>query len=127
MNPIFKSFIGCVIFLSSSLTWNAFAQSNEKIKAELQRQFGPQIQIKSISPAPLPGLFEVVANNSVIYTDSQAKFLFQGSIVDLKTGNNLTEMREEELNLLALERKDDRDEEEEADEEWRCCGRFTHL
>ncbi|MBJ7474624.1 MAG: DsbC family protein [Betaproteobacteria bacterium] len=100
MNPIFKSFIGCVIFLSSLLTWNAFAQSNEKIKAELQRQFGPQIQIKSISPAPLPGLFEVVANNSVIYTDSQAKFLFQGSIVDLKTGNNLTEIREEELNRI---------------------------
>jgi hypothetical protein len=33
MNPIFKSFIGCVIFLSSSLTWYAFAQSNEKIKS----------------------------------------------------------------------------------------------
>lgn len=78
----------------------SFAQSTDKIKAELQKQFGSKIQIKSITASPIPGLYEVVANSSIIYVDAQAKFLIQGSITDLKTGNNLTESREDEINRI---------------------------
>jgi thiol:disulfide interchange protein DsbC len=78
----------------------SFAQSNDKIKAELQKQFGSKIQIKSITPSPIPGIYEVVANSSIIYVDAQAKFLIQGSITDLKTGINLTDAREEEMNRI---------------------------
>ena len=78
----------------------SFAQSNDKIKAELQKQFGSKIQIKSITPSPIPGIYEVVANSSIIYVDAQAKFLIQGSITDLKTGVNLTDAREEEMNRI---------------------------
>ena len=70
------------------------AQSTDKIKSELQKQFGSKIQIKSITPSPIPGIYEVVANSSIIYVDAQAKFFIQGSITDLKTGSNLTEARE---------------------------------
>jgi thiol:disulfide interchange protein DsbC len=76
------------------------AESYDKIKNELQKQLGNNIQIKNIAPSPIPGLFEVVANNSVIYTDGAAKYLFQGSLVELKTGTNLTEQKEEELNRI---------------------------
>ena len=49
------------------------ADANDKIKAELQKQLGSTAQIKTISPAPIPGLFEVVINNTVVYTDASAK------------------------------------------------------
>ncbi len=85
--------------LISSSTYS-LAQSTEKIKTELQKQFGEKVQIKSIKPAPIAGLYEVVANNLVIYTDAQAKFLFQGDLVDLRTGVNLTEARQEEISRI---------------------------
>jgi len=78
----------------------SMAQSTDKIKSELQKQFGSKIQIKSITPSPIPGIYEVVANSSIIYVDAQAKFFIQGSITDLKTGSNLTEAREEEINRI---------------------------
>ena len=80
-------------FFLGTLSILSPAQSNDKIKAELQKQLGANVQIKSISPSPIPGIFEVVANNTVVYTDATAKYLIQGSIVELKTGTNLTEQK----------------------------------
>jgi thiol:disulfide interchange protein DsbC len=95
-----KSINRYIILLSLGLCSLSFAQSNDKIKTELQKQFGSKIQIKSINPSPIPGIYEVVANSSIIYVDAQAKFLIQGSITDLKTGVNLTDAREDEMNRI---------------------------
>lgn len=95
-----KSMNRYIILLSLGLCSLSFAQSTDKIKTELQKQFGSKIQIKSINPSPIPGIYEVVANSSIIYVDAQAKFLIQGSITDLKTGVNLTDAREDALNRI---------------------------
>jgi len=95
-----KFYLRIFIMLTMLISQLGFAQSTDKIKTELQKQFGSKIQIKSIGPSPLPGIFEVVANGSVIYVDAQAKFLIQGSITDLKTGTNLTDEREEEISRI---------------------------
>jgi thiol:disulfide interchange protein DsbC len=87
-------------FFLGGLSFFALAQSNDKIKTELQKQFGANVQIKSIAPSPIAGIFEVVINNTVVYTDASAKYLIQGSIVELKTGTNLTEQKENELNKI---------------------------
>ena len=95
-----KSIYRYIMLLSIGLCSLSFAQSTDKIKTELQKQFGSKIQIKSINPSPIPGIYEVVANSSIIYVDTQAKFLIQGSITDLKTGINLTDAREDEMNRI---------------------------
>jgi len=87
-------------FFLGGLSFFALAQSNDKIKTELQKQFGANVLIKSIAPSPIAGIFEVVINNTVVYTDASAKYLIQGSIVELKTGTNLTEQKENELNKI---------------------------
>ena len=78
----------------------AYAQVNDKLKAALQKQLGPNAQIKSLSQSMIPGLLEVVVNNSIFYTDLQGKYLLQGEMIELKTGTNLTELRETELNKI---------------------------
>lgn len=83
-----------------SLASASYGQSTEKIKADLQRQLGSKVQIKSVSASPIPGLFEVVANNNIIYTDASGKYILQGEIVELKTGQNITENRQNELNRV---------------------------
>ena len=83
-----------------SLTSYAFAQSTEKIKNDLQKQLGDNAQVKSVSQSPVAGLYEVVINNSIVYTDAQGKYLIQGEILEIKTGNNITQARESEVNKV---------------------------
>ena len=71
----------------------------------------PQLQaIDEISKSPMAGLYEVRVNGSEIYyTDAEANFLLQGSLIDTKQQRNLTEERVDKLtaiNFDALPLKD---------------------
>lgn len=46
-----------------------------------------------IQPAPVPGMFEVVANHQIYYVTGDGRYLFQGHAFDLKEGVDLTEPR----------------------------------
>jgi thiol:disulfide interchange protein DsbC len=39
-------------------------------------------------------------NNEIFYTDSNAKYLIQGEMVELASGNNLTTKRQEDINRI---------------------------
>lgn len=69
------------------------------IKKVLTERF-PGAVIKSISPAPVPGLFEVYANNSIIYVDAQAEYMLAGPLKDTKTKTNLTQKSIEALQTI---------------------------
>lgn len=79
---------------------SAFGQSTDKIKTDLQKSLGPNMEVKSVAPSPVAGLFEVIVNNNLVYTDAQGKFLIQGDVVEIKTGTNLTELRQNELSKI---------------------------
>jgi len=81
-------------------SFSASAQSLDKIKGDLQKQLGSNMEVKSVTASPVPGLYEVVVNNNLVYTDAQAKFLIQGDVVELKSGVNLTEVRQNELSKI---------------------------
>lgn len=89
-----------LLFGASLISSIASAQSVDKIKSDLQRQLGANAEIKSVSASVIPGLYEVVINNSLVYTDAQARYMIQGEMVDLKSGANLTEIRQNELNRI---------------------------
>ncbi|WP_231970448.1 DsbC family protein [Polynucleobacter necessarius] len=56
--------------------------------------------MKSVSPAPVSGLYEVLVGNDIFYTDSTGKYLIQGEIIELSTGKNITEQRQADLNRI---------------------------
>jgi thiol:disulfide interchange protein DsbC len=75
-----------------------------EIRQALKAKF-PNIRIDGIQPAPMPGLFEVRFQTQqgpqIIYTDAQGAFLIvDGSLVDAKTGRNLTEERMQKLTAI---------------------------
>jgi thiol:disulfide interchange protein DsbC len=75
-----------------------------EIRQALKAKF-PNIRIEGIQPAPMPGLFEVRFQTQqgpqIIYTDAQGAFLIvDGSLVDAKTGRNLTEERMQKLTAI---------------------------
>lgn len=85
-----------IVLALTLVTGNALAD-NANLRATLQERM-PDSKIGKISPAPIPGLFEVVVNGiNIMYTDEKGELAFFGNLVNLETRDNLTKKRMEEL------------------------------
>jgi thiol:disulfide interchange protein DsbC len=70
------------------------------IKSTLQKKI-PQIgEISQVVKSPVPGLYEVITQDHLFYTDEKAQFLIDGAVYDLKSMRNLTEERSRKLFAL---------------------------
>ena len=68
-----------------------------KVKSILKKNY-PQIgNVENVYKAPYLGLYEVVTDDQLFYTDEKAQYLINGSIYDMKNGRNLTEERSRKL------------------------------
>jgi thiol:disulfide interchange protein DsbC len=63
----------------------------------------PGVTPESISPTPIPNIFEVVIESRLVYVTGDGRYLFEGEIVDLERQANLTSPRLKEVTLLAIE------------------------
>ncbi|HET9580228.1 MAG TPA: DsbC family protein [Usitatibacter sp.] len=77
----------------------AMAQDADKIKAELKKHI-PEAPVDSVRKVPYGGLYEVLVNGEIFYTDEKASFLLIGSLVDLKSKENVTEQRMRQVNKV---------------------------
>jgi thiol:disulfide interchange protein DsbC len=77
------------------LSLPAFAGEAE-IRQVLKQKY-PNVRVDGVQPAPLAGIYEVRLQTQegpqIIYTDAQANFIVDGSIIDARSGRNLTEER----------------------------------
>ena len=87
----------CICFTPSE---SAFAQTEQQIKTEIQKKLGSNAKVRSVTPAPVTGLYEVLVGNEIFYTDSSGKYVIQGEIIELASGKNLTEQRQADLNRI---------------------------
>lgn len=76
------------------------AQSEQQVRTDLQKKVGPNTKIKSVSPSPISGIYEVLVGNEVFYTDANSKYLIQGEIIEIATGKNITEQKQADLNRI---------------------------
>jgi thiol:disulfide interchange protein DsbC len=76
------------------------AQSEQQIRSDLQKKIGSNTKIKSVSLSPIPGIYEVLVGNDVLYTDANSKYLIQGEIIEIATGKNITEQKQADLNRI---------------------------
>jgi thiol:disulfide interchange protein DsbC len=87
----------CTIFI---LSGPAQAQTEQQVKTEIQKKLGANTKVRSVSPAPVSGLYEVLVGNEIFYTDASVKYLIQGEVIELATGKNITEQRQADLNRI---------------------------
>lgn len=66
--------------------------ANKDVIAVLAKALGG-IPNTSIKPAPVPGWYEVANGSAVGYVSADAKYLFDGDLIDLTSRANLTELR----------------------------------
>jgi thiol:disulfide interchange protein DsbC len=63
----------------------------------------PNAAIDSIKGSPIPGYREVAIGGKVVYVSADGRFLLQGSLVELATRDNLTELSEGALRRGVLD------------------------
>jgi thiol:disulfide interchange protein DsbC len=76
-----------------------------KLKETLSKTIGVVTQVNK---SPIAGLYEVVTEDRILYTDEKGQYLVEGNLIDLKARRNLTEERSRVLfavdfNKLPLE------------------------
>lgn len=82
-----------LLLLTISTAWADEAQ----VKDMLQKNYPQLGTVKQVTPSPIPGLYEVVTQDHLFYTDGKVQYLIDGSIYDLKSMRNLTEARERKV------------------------------
>jgi thiol:disulfide interchange protein DsbC len=90
------------VLFSLLVAASAVAQQDpaaERVKAELKKKV-PEASVDVIRKVPYGGLYEVVVGTEIFYTDDKVSFLLLGSIVDLKSRENVTELRMRQLNRV---------------------------
>ncbi len=72
------------------------------IRSKLTQTYGNQgLEIISINPAPVSGLYEVfVSGNQLVYMTADGRYMFTGDLIDVNSRSNLSEARRDELNRI---------------------------
>jgi thiol:disulfide interchange protein DsbC len=71
----------------------------DALKANLQARF-PDAKIESISPSPIPGVYEVVSPSIIVYSDISGEYVLMGPMIESRSGWNMTEERLGELHAI---------------------------
>lgn len=81
------------------------AQADEQeIRKSLIGSFPNIVGLDRVSKTPYSGLYEVVIGDELLYTDAQGKYLFKGSIIEVKSRSDLTEQRRHELFAIEFDK-----------------------
>lgn len=82
--------------------------SETAIRQGFQAKF-PNATVESVARTPFAGIYEVVFNGQIAYTDEKLNFVFFGNLVDVRAGaeRNLTRERSTQLNSQALRKASD--------------------
>ena len=74
-----------------------------EIRQVLKSRF-PNVRVDGVQAAPMPGLFEVRFQTpdgpQILYIDAQATYFIDGSLIEAKSGRNLTDERLQKLSAI---------------------------
>ena len=92
-----------VPMLAAALAAPAAHASEASIRQLFQSRI-PDVTVESVNRSPMPGLYEVVANGHIFYTDEKVNFIIRGVLFDARTPamRNVTKARNAELAAQAL-------------------------
>ncbi len=81
-----------LITLFLSVLMSAAHAGENEIRQSLQSKF-PNVKVEHIVKTPYSGLYEVVIDNDLFYTDAQGEYLFQGNVIEARSRRDLSEER----------------------------------
>ncbi|MEJ6005119.1 DsbC family protein [Paucibacter sp. AS339] len=88
------------LFASQASAAPAPASQAAQIRKSIGERMPTFPKIDQISTTPFAGLFEVRIGKDLFYTDAGGNYLMQGALLDTKKNLNLTQVRQDELNVV---------------------------
>jgi thiol:disulfide interchange protein DsbC len=82
----------------------ANVQADEKTIREQLTKSMPTMQLDTVKPSPIKGVFEVTIGGSMVYVSDDGKYLLQGRLIDVQTKTDLTEEKLGGARKIALEK-----------------------
>ena len=68
----------------------AAGKVESQIMKTLHQRF-PQVPIETVQPSPVPGLYEVISGDKLLYVDASGDHLILGKMIDTRTKMDLTQ------------------------------------
>lgn len=97
---ILRAALGVILFIGIA---SAALGDEQTIRRALAPKLGAA-KIVSVQKLPMGGLYEVVvlrdSGHIILYTDASAQYVFQGSVMDVRSGRDLTEERVRKLTAI---------------------------
>lgn len=100
----------CVVALLPAVASTAMAKEpvvSEKELAKVKQTLSknvPPFLLKSVKPSPIPGLFEVIEGNNVVYYSKDGQFKIVGDLLELKARINHTQNARDALFKATFEK-----------------------
>jgi thiol:disulfide interchange protein DsbC len=100
--------IAAMFLVVAGLAAGTACASEASIQQGFQAKF-PSATVESVTRTPFAGIYEVVFNGQIAYTDEKLNFVFFGNLVDLRAGaeRNLTRERTAQLASQTLRKSSD--------------------
>ena len=98
LKNIFRPLFAVVLLAGWVLPVATIAQTpQEKIRAALEPKLNNGAKIASITLSPVPTIYEVRVEGDLLYVDETGTHLFQGNLINLPQGRDITRERKDEL------------------------------
>ena len=86
-----------LITLLLFILWSSAHAGENEIRKSLQSKFPGIGKLEHIVKTPYAGLYEVIIDDQLLYTDAQGEYLFEGNVIDAKNRRDLSEERRKVL------------------------------
>jgi thiol:disulfide interchange protein DsbC len=73
------------------------AFADEEVIRKVFKEKFPELTVEKVTKTPYSNLYEVFAQDQIVYTDEKASFLIMGRLVDIKSGQDVTAERRGDL------------------------------
>ena len=85
------------VVLAAMLAVGCASADEDSLKKAIESTF-PSAKVQNVSKTPFAGLYEVLVNGQIVYTDEKFSFMLaEGRLIDTKTRKDLTSERLEDL------------------------------
>jgi len=99
---MFKSFQALVLATLVSTSAMQSVMADQQRIQQVLSQMAPGAPAAEIEESIVPGLYQVVIGVNVFYMTGDATHLFQGNLINLEQGQNLTEQRSDQARIARL-------------------------
>jgi len=80
----------------------ATADNGKDPRVALLKRLPPGAKVDDLRPAPIPGMYEFAEGAEISYITADGKFFIDGSVYDVESRQNLTEIRKDQIRVAAL-------------------------